>query len=171
MEYMEGGEGRSVRLTTLNRASFEKFPRERGSPHPCARMPTTLFSFFSRKAKETESTRALPSAAGGAAKAGSKKRPAAGLASSGAGVGTEGSESAGTPKADGRQLALAATLSGHMGAVYTVAFAPTGQLLASGSYDKSVRLWAMDEAEPVEVAHTHVLIVVERLAARAVVLT
>ena len=37
--------------------------------------------------------------------------------------------------ADGRQLAPSATLSGHAGAVYTVAFAPSGRLLASGSYD------------------------------------
>jgi hypothetical protein len=33
------------------------------------------------------------------------------------------------------------TLSGHSGTVSTVAFSPNARLLASGSYDKSVRIW------------------------------
>ncbi|GFF53087.1 NACHT and WD40 domain protein [Aspergillus udagawae] len=33
------------------------------------------------------------------------------------------------------------TLEGHSDAVYSVAFAPNGHLLASGSYDKTVKLW------------------------------
>ena len=71
--------------------------------------------------------------------------------------GGDGSSSA--PPADGRHFTPSATLSGHAGAVYAVAFAPSGRLLASGSFDKSVRCWAMDEMEPRETLclqkHTH----------------
>ena len=60
---------------------------------------------------------------------------------------------------DGRHLMPSAILSGHTGAVYVVAFAPLGRLLASGSYDMSVRCWATDEVEPRETVslqkHTH----------------
>ena len=77
---------------------------------------------------------------------------AADLASSGprGGSSADGGEGASAAPADGRQLAPSATLSGHAGAVYTVAFAPSGRLLASGSYDKSVRCWAIGEGEPRE---------------------
>ena len=68
-------------------------------------------------------------------------------------------EKATSPPADGRHLAPSATLSGHAGAVYAVSFAPSGRLLASGSFDKSVRCWALDEMEPRETLclqkHTH----------------
>ena len=52
---------------------------------------------------------------------------------------------------DGRQLAPVCTLSGHTGAVYSLSFAPNGVLLASGSFDKSVRCWSIDSHEPTEV--------------------
>ena len=58
-----------------------------------------------------------------------------------------GSEEAHTPNSakgaeDARSLVCQADLEGHMGAVYTAKFSRKGAYLASGSFDKTVRLWA-----------------------------
>ena len=36
-------------------------------------------------------------------------------------------------------------LEGHAGAVYSVAFSRKGNLIATGSFDKSVRIWALEQ--------------------------
>ena len=63
-------------------------------------------------------------------------------------VGPEwGSQVASTPNNikgadDARSLVFRADFEGHMGAVYTAKFSRKGGFLASGSFDKSVRLWS-----------------------------
>ncbi|KAI9209632.1 WD40-repeat-containing domain protein [Polychytrium aggregatum] len=42
---------------------------------------------------------------------------------------------------DSRQFMLKYELKGHSGAVYAVQFSPCGKFLASGSFDKTVRVW------------------------------
>ncbi|KAI8972008.1 WD40-repeat-containing domain protein [Mycotypha africana] len=42
---------------------------------------------------------------------------------------------------DAKTFELRYDLKGHTGAVYTVEFSPNGALLASGSFDKTVRIW------------------------------
>ncbi|KAF9101345.1 hypothetical protein BGX27_011511 [Mortierella sp. AM989] len=44
-------------------------------------------------------------------------------------------------KSDGRQFFLKNDLKGHQGAVYAVQYSPNGKFLATGSFDKTVRIW------------------------------
>ncbi|CAO3697574.1 unnamed protein product [Rhizopus microsporus] len=48
---------------------------------------------------------------------------------------------------DGKPFQLRYELKGHLGAVYTVEFSPNGALLASGSFDKTVRIWDTASAQ------------------------
>ncbi|KAG0367096.1 hypothetical protein BGZ54_004409 [Gamsiella multidivaricata] len=47
----------------------------------------------------------------------------------------------GASKSDGRQFFLKNDLKGHQGAVYAVQYSPNGKFLATGSFDKTVRIW------------------------------
>ncbi|KAF9903569.1 hypothetical protein BX616_001591 [Lobosporangium transversale] len=47
----------------------------------------------------------------------------------------------GSSKSDGRQFYLKNDLKGHQGAVYAVQYSPNGKFLATGSFDKTVRIW------------------------------
>ncbi|KAF9585279.1 hypothetical protein BGW38_003105 [Lunasporangiospora selenospora] len=47
----------------------------------------------------------------------------------------------GSSKSDGRQFYLKNDLKGHQGAIYAVQYSPNGKFLATGSFDKTVRIW------------------------------
>ena len=46
-----------------------------------------------------------------------------------------------------RQFEWECDLKGHSGAVYTVQFSPCGQYIASGSFDKTVRVWGFENQQ------------------------
>ncbi|KAI9276946.1 WD40-repeat-containing domain protein [Phascolomyces articulosus] len=48
---------------------------------------------------------------------------------------------------DGKAFEMRYELKGHTAAVYTVEFSPNGSLLASGSFDKTVRIWDTASAQ------------------------
>ena len=69
------------------------------------------------------------------------------LASSHAGVqgDQQGFTIHGPPAHDWRQAQALRTLTGHKHAVFSVAFSPNGQLLASGSNDNALKLWQVQD--------------------------
>jgi len=50
---------------------------------------------------------------------------------------------------------LLRTLEGHTDWVYSVAFSPDGQTLASGSWDKTVRLWRVSDGRLLRTLKRH----------------
>src|SRR5262249_26447953 len=52
----------------------------------------------------------------------------------------------------GAQPMKGAALRGHTHYLTCLAFSPDGRMLASGSYDKTVRLWNLEPAQPREIA-------------------
>jgi WD40 repeat protein len=49
------------------------------------------------------------------------------------------------------QLKNVATMQGHNNNITSVAFSPDGKYLASGSYDKTIKLWSMESYKEVNV--------------------
>jgi WD40 repeat protein len=47
------------------------------------------------------------------------------------------------------------TLQGHSSWVFSVAFSPDGKYLASGSYDKNVKLWSVELQKEVTTLQGH----------------
>lgn len=58
-------------------------------------------------------------------------------------------------KADARQFYLACDLKGHKGPVYAAQFAKASNLLASGSFDQSVRIWDVQTQREVQCFQEH----------------
>ncbi|KAL6074290.1 WD domain G-beta repeat [Balamuthia mandrillaris] len=71
--------------------------------------------------------------------------------------GSSTSSSSSSRKADPRKFFFKMSLKGHKGAVYCVTFSPSGRLLASGSFDKTVRLWDLSTQKEVACLAEHEL--------------
>eukprot|EP00232_Nephroselmis_pyriformis_P022215 CAMPEP_0182865504 /NCGR_PEP_ID=MMETSP0034_2-20130328/7724_1 /TAXON_ID=156128 /ORGANISM="Nephroselmis pyriformis, Strain CCMP717" /LENGTH=315 /DNA_ID=CAMNT_0024997801 /DNA_START=55 /DNA_END=999 /DNA_ORIENTATION=+ len=61
------------------------------------------------------------------------------------------------PQVEGKRFFLSYDLKGHTGPVYTAKFAPSGNLLASGSFDRSVRVWDVGTQSEVLTLQEHLL--------------
>jgi len=61
------------------------------------------------------------------------------------------------PVTDSRHLYCKQTLKGHNGAVYSVLFSPCGKYIASGSFDKSVRVWDSATGQQLALMQDHQL--------------
>lgn len=64
-------------------------------------------------------------------------------------------ESVPTRKVDERHFFYKYTLKGHTGAVYTSVFSPCGKFLASGSFDKTARIWDISNQHEATVLSGH----------------
>ncbi|KAI9502917.1 WD40-repeat-containing domain protein [Coemansia spiralis] len=56
---------------------------------------------------------------------------------------------------EAKQLKCYAELDGHEGAVYSTQYSPSGSLIASASFDKTVRIWDVSEQKPFAVLDGH----------------
>ena len=65
-------------------------------------------------------------------------------------------DAAGAPPTD---RGAPAVLKGHTGPVYAVAFHPKDQTLASGSLDKTIRVWNLDDGKTAQEIKGHTDIV------------
>jgi WD40 repeat protein len=67
----------------------------------------------------------------------------------------EGAESKTVQLWDAHRGKLTATLAGHTGPVWSVAFSPDGRRLVSGSTDQTIRVWDLATGQPVETLRGH----------------
>ncbi|KAJ1864028.1 hypothetical protein LPJ78_003636 [Coemansia sp. RSA 989] len=66
-----------------------------------------------------------------------------------------GGAGSGVRRREAKQLKCYAELEGHTGAVYSVQYAPAGGLVASASFDKTVRVWDVGEQKALMVLQGH----------------
>ncbi|KAJ2224995.1 hypothetical protein GGF40_002415 [Coemansia sp. RSA 1286] len=85
--------------------------------------------------------------------------PAAVASGAGAGAGASGAAGAAgsgsSRRKEAKQFKCYAELDGHEGAIYTAQYSPTGERIASASFDKTVRIWDVGEQKPLAVLSGH----------------